>query len=58
MLIGGFILQRTEAKRVLIRAVGPSLEAAGVSGALADPILELHNSTGALIGQNNDWRET
>ncbi|MBA3650204.1 MAG: hypothetical protein H0W66_01665 [Chthoniobacterales bacterium] len=58
VLIGGFILQGTEPKRVLIRAVGPSLEAVGVSGALADPTLELHDSTGALIGQNNDWRET
>ncbi|MGI8956954.1 MAG: hypothetical protein ACR2II_08580 [Chthoniobacterales bacterium] len=58
VLIGGFILQGTESKRVLIRALGPSLEAAGVSGALANPTLELHDSTGALIGQNNDWRTT
>ena len=58
VLIGGFILQGTEPKRVLIRAIGPSLEAAGVRGALANPSLELHDSTGALIGQNDDWRET
>lgn len=58
VLIGGFILQGTESKRVLIRAVGPSLEAAGVRGALANPTLELHDSTGTLIGQNNDWRTT
>jgi hypothetical protein len=25
---------------------------------LADPTLELHNSTGALIASNNDWRHT
>lgn len=58
VLIGGFILLGTEPKRVLIRAIGPSLEAAGVSGAMADPTLELHDSTGALVGQNNDWRTT
>jgi T5SS/PEP-CTERM-associated repeat protein len=58
VLIGGFILQGTEPKKVLIRAVGPSLEAAGVSGALADPTLELHDSTGAVIGQNDNWRTT
>jgi T5SS/PEP-CTERM-associated repeat protein len=58
VLIGGFILQGTEPKRVLIRAVGPSLAAVGLSGALADPTLELHDGTGALIGQNDDWRET
>ncbi|HEX4667488.1 MAG TPA: hypothetical protein VH207_12890, partial [Chthoniobacterales bacterium] len=58
VLIGGFILQGTEPKRVLIRAVGPSLAALGLSGAMADPTLELHDSTGAVIGQNDDWRET
>jgi len=58
VLIGGFILQGMEPKRVLIRAVGPSLEKAGVSGALANPTLELHDGTGALIGQNDDWRDT
>ena len=58
VLIGGFILLGTEPKRVLIRAVGPSLEAAGVSGALADPTLELHDSTGAVVGQNDNWRTT
>jgi hypothetical protein len=58
VLIGGFILLGTEPKRVLIRAVGPSLEAAGVNGALADPTLELHDSTGALVGQNDNWQAT
>ena len=58
VLIGGFILLGTEPKRVLIRAIGPSLGAAGVSGALADPTLELHDSTGAVVGQNDNWRTT
>jgi hypothetical protein len=58
VLIGGFIVLGTEPKRILIRAVGPSLEAAGVIGALADPTLELHDSTGVLVGQNDNWRTT
>ena len=58
VLIGGFILQGTEPKTVLIRAIGPSLEPFGVAGALADPTLELHDSAGELIGQNDNWRIT
>ena len=58
VLIGGFILQGTEPKTVLIRAIGPSLEPFGVVGALANPTLELHDGTGALIGQNDNWRTT
>ena len=58
VLIGGFILSGTEPKQVLIRAIGPSLGTLGVNGALADPTLELHDITGALIGQNDNWRTT
>jgi len=58
VLIGGFILTGTEPKQVLIRAVGPSLESVGVAGALADPTLELHDSTGAIVGTNDNWRTT
>lgn len=58
VLIGGFILLGTEPKKVLIRAIGPSLEALGVTGALADPTLELHDGTGALVGENDNWRTT
>ncbi len=52
-LIGGFII-RGGPKLVLVRALGPSLTAAGVNPALADPQLKLfQNST--LLRQNNDW---
>jgi cyclophilin family peptidyl-prolyl cis-trans isomerase len=54
-LIGGFILAGTESKRMLIRAIGPSLEAANVPGFLVDPTLELHDSNGALLDSNDDW---
>jgi hypothetical protein len=40
-----------------VRAIGPSLTAAGIEGALPDPILELHDSQGALLFQNDNWRD-
>jgi subtilisin-like proprotein convertase family protein/uncharacterized protein YegL len=55
VLIGGFIIAGTESKKVIVRAIGPSLGAVGVAGALSDPTLELHDSTGQLIASNDDW---
>jgi hypothetical protein len=57
VLIGGFIggpNDRSSASMV-IRALGPSLSAFGVPGALQNPILELHNQNGATIASNDDW---
>ena len=58
MMIGGFIVQGTEPKRVIIRAIGPELTHYGVPNALADPRLELHDGTGALIASNDNWVTT
>ena len=58
VMIGGFIVQGVEAKDVVIRAIGPELTHYGVPNALADPVLELHDATGALIASNNDWQHT
>jgi hypothetical protein len=58
VLIGGLIIQGTETKRVIIRAIGPELTQYGVPNALANPTLELHDSTGALIASNNNWATT
>ena len=58
VMIGGFIVQGTEAKRVIIRAIGPELGQYGVPDFLADPTLELHDGTGALIGSNDSWLHT
>jgi hypothetical protein len=52
-LIGGFIITGTQPKKVIIRAIGPSLP---LAGALADPVLELRNSSGGLLASNNNWR--
>ena len=56
VMIGGFIIQGSTPKKVLIRAVGPTLANYGVAGVLADPMLELHRSSdGAIIASNDDW---
>jgi hypothetical protein len=47
VMIGGFIVQGTGPKRVIIRAIGPELTQHGITNPLTDPILELHNGTGA-----------
>jgi hypothetical protein len=53
VMIAGMIVLGSDLTEVLIRAIGPSLP---VSGKLADPTLELHNSNGAIITSNDDWR--
>ena len=58
VVIGGFIVQGTEPKRVIIRAIGPELTQYGVPNALANPTLELHDGTGALIASNDNWAAT
>ena len=58
VMIGGFIVQGTEPKRVIIRAIGPELTQYGIPDALANPTLELHNGTGALIASNDNWQHT
>jgi hypothetical protein len=55
VLIGGFIITGTQPKRVIVRAIGPSLSSL-FPGALADPILELRDSSGGLIAVNDNWR--
>jgi cyclophilin family peptidyl-prolyl cis-trans isomerase len=57
-LFGGFILGGSDPKQVLIRAIGPSLTQFGISNALTDPTLELHESNGALRDSNDDWMDS
>src|SRR5207247_1043724 len=58
VMIGGFIVQGTGAKKVIIRAIGPELTQYGITNTLANPTLELYNATGALIGSNDNWQTT
>ncbi|HSP46397.1 MAG TPA: hypothetical protein VLO30_10420, partial [Chthoniobacterales bacterium] len=50
-LIGGFIMRGSAPKRLAIRGIGPS---SGLAGALADPVLELHDNS-SLIATNDNW---
>jgi hypothetical protein len=55
LLIGGFVITGTGEETLLIRADGPALTGFGVGGALANPVLTLLNSSGAVIGTNTGW---
>jgi plastocyanin len=57
VMIAGFIIQGNAPKKVLIRAAGPSLTQFGVPNALANPQMELHDSS-SIIGRNDDWQTT
>jgi cyclophilin family peptidyl-prolyl cis-trans isomerase len=54
-LIGGFILGGAESKKILVRAIGPSLTGFGVLNALSNPTLDFFNSQGTKIDSNDDW---
>ena len=55
VLIGGFIISGNDPKKVMVRGIGPSLANFGIANPLANPTLELHDSTSTL-GTNDDWR--
>jgi glucose/arabinose dehydrogenase len=57
VMISGFISTTGSSKKVIIRALGPSLQSANVPDPLADPVLELHAGDGSLITMNNNWKE-
>jgi hypothetical protein len=56
--IGGFIITGTAPKRVLIRAIGPSLTGFGIPNVLADPVLELHGPGAFATLTNDNWKHT
>jgi hypothetical protein len=59
IVIAGFVLSAdgVGADRVIVRGIGPSLPAFGISPVLTDPTLELRDNNGALLLSNNDWQE-
>lgn len=57
VMIGGFIITGQAPKKVIVRAIGPSLQQAGVNDALADPVVEVRAGNGALIRSNDNWRD-
>ena len=61
VLIGGFVVRGNVPKKVIVRAIGPSLAQYNVPGVLADPVLELHKMVGTvdtIIATNDNWRST
>jgi sugar lactone lactonase YvrE len=56
VLIGGFILQGDNPATVILRAIGPSLSALGVTDALEDPFLEVFNDAGTSLASNDNWQ--
>jgi hypothetical protein len=56
-MIAGYIIVGGSPKPVLMRGLGPSLAAFGISDALLDPILELHGADGSLILLNDNWKD-
>jgi hypothetical protein len=60
VMIGGVIIGPggSATAKMLIRAIGPSLTAFGVSGALQDPTLELHNGNGDIVLANDNWKDS
>jgi hypothetical protein len=54
--IAGFIIAGDQDKKVILRAIGPSLQ--GARDPLQDPVLELHDGSGALIALNDNWKDT
>jgi hypothetical protein len=59
VMIAGLIVSPGEgtSTKVLVRALGPTLGDFGVAGALANPTLDLVNSSGTVIRSNNDWKD-
>ncbi len=55
VLIGGFAVNGNQPKRVLIRALGPSLTPFGVPSVLSDPLLTVYDATGTVIATNDNW---
>ena len=59
ILIGGFIINGTESKQVVVRGIGPSLAVNGVPlvNRLADPAIDLYQGN-TLIMTNNNWKDS
>jgi hypothetical protein len=58
VLIGGFIISGNDSKLVVLRGLGPTLNGMiGAASFLPDPVIELHDSSGAVIATNDNWMD-
>ena len=60
VLIGGFIIGGPDNKKVVLRAIGPSLSNPpfNLTGVLQDPMLSLFDANGVIIASNDNWKDT
>ena len=57
VLISRFVVGDVDSATVVVRALGPSLGALGVSNPLSDPVLTIYDSTGSVIASNDNWQQ-
>src|SRR2546421_12522133 len=53
-VVGGFIIQGSQPATVILRGIGFSLPALGITNALEDPVIELH-SDNTTLATSDDW---
>lgn len=58
VLIAGFIVNGSNSKTVIVRAIGPSLTQYGLSGVLADPTVTIYDSNHNVVATNDNWKDT
>ncbi len=56
LLISGFIVGAVDNSTVVLRTLGPSLSAAGISNPLQDPSFNVYNQNGSVLAGNDNWR--
>jgi hypothetical protein len=56
VMIGGFVVQGVQPKRMLVRAAGPALRSFGLADALADPVLRVF-ANGNVVAENDNWTQ-
>jgi hypothetical protein len=54
-LIGGFVIDGTAPRKVLIRGVGPVLAKSGVTDPVANPTVKVYNANNQVVAENDDW---
>ena len=57
VMIAGVIIGNGENPIVVLRALGPTLTAAGIADPLPDPTLELYDQNGAILASNDNWKD-
>ena len=57
-MIGGFIINGNDSKRVIIRGIGPSMASVGIDGTVSDTLLRLFTANGSPLAVNDNWQDT